>query len=311
MKRFKNILVGVDLSTAERLVGEDISLTTRSALARGLELATHNSARVTLATSLDISERARYLIDHTDDENGGGFMGQVHEILTKLEQPFRDAGLEVDHQVSIGRGWLELIYCVLRNKHDLVIIGARGASAVERFFLGSTGIRLMRNCPCPVWVVHRHDEYKIDSVLIANDLSPISNQAMELGCSMADAHDAELHVLSVLEQPGEDASLATVVATKSDHDNFREIAEQEIQAQLNRIEPKQSPHLHILEGVADSVIVEQLDKLRVDLLVMGTISRTGIQGLLTGNTAERLLPRIACSVLAIKPDDFVCPIQVA
>jgi universal stress protein E len=44
------------------------------------------------------------------------------------------------------------------------------------------------------------------------------------------------------------------------------------------------------------------------LLVMGTIARTGITGVFVGNTAERLLPQIPCSVLAIKPAGFKSPI---
>jgi universal stress protein E len=45
--------------------------------------------------------------------------------------------------------------------------------------------------------------------------------------------------------------------------------------------------------------------------VMGTISRGGIPGVLVGNTAERLLPRLDCSLLTVKPEDFVCPVEPA
>jgi universal stress protein E len=43
---------------------------------------------------------------------------------------------------------------------------------------------------------------------------------------------------------------------------------------------------------------------------MGTIGRGGMQGIMIGNTAERLLPEIQCSLLAVKPPDFVCPIKL-
>jgi len=41
---------------------------------------------------------------------------------------------------------------------------------------------------------------------------------------------------------------------------------------------------------------------------MGTISRAGIAGLLVGNTAERLLDQLDCSLLTVKPGDFVSPV---
>jgi len=308
MKRFKNILVGVDLSSADRAVSSELAATTVVAIDRALKLAKRNSARVTLSFALDVSERARFVLEHIDEEEKHPLLDQIHGILREVEKPFTEAGIEVDHHVSIGPPWLEITRRVLKNEHDLVIIGARNHGPVERFFLGTTGVRLLRKCPCPVWVVKHHDEDQINSTMVANDLSPLSNTAMELGCSLAEMFDAKLHVLHVMEQPLEDAALATVVSTETEDDNLRDIAEQEIGAQLDQIDPQQQAEVHIVPGVADGEIGAHLEKLNIDLLVMGTISRTGIPGVLIGNTAERLLPYIGCSILAIKPDDFVCPI---
>jgi len=48
---------------------------------------------------------------------------------------------------------------------------------------------------------------------------------------------------------------------------------------------------------------------QADLVVMGTVSRTGIPGLLIGNTAEVILNNLECSVLAVKPADFATPVS--
>ena len=47
-----------------------------------------------------------------------------------------------------------------------------------------------------------------------------------------------------------------------------------------------------------------------DVLIMGTIARTGLAGLLIGNTAEQVLEKADCSILTIKPEGFVTPVQV-
>ena len=47
----------------------------------------------------------------------------------------------------------------------------------------------------------------------------------------------------------------------------------------------------------------------VDVLVIGTMARSGIPGLVIGNTSERVLRRVACSVVAVKPDGFVSPLR--
>ena len=63
-------------------------------------------------------------------------------------------------------------------------------------------------------------------------------------------------------------------------------------------------------GPAAPVIKGFVDKYEIDLLIMGTISRQGILGMLIGNTAEELLHQADCSVLALKPEGFVCPLAL-
>ena len=43
---------------------------------------------------------------------------------------------------------------------------------------------------------------------------------------------------------------------------------------------------------------------------MGTVSRTGVTGFLIGNTAEKVLRQVDCSVLVVKPDKFVTPVKL-
>ena len=48
----------------------------------------------------------------------------------------------------------------------------------------------------------------------------------------------------------------------------------------------------------------------IDLIVMGTVSRAGIAGLLIGNTAEKVLQQVDCSMLTVKPEGFVTPVKL-
>jgi len=61
---------------------------------------------------------------------------------------------------------------------------------------------------------------------------------------------------------------------------------------------------------ARKVILELAQQVGADLIVMGTIARTGIPGFFTGNTAESILNQIVCSVLAIKPAGLITPIKL-
>ena len=62
--------------------------------------------------------------------------------------------------------------------------------------------------------------------------------------------------------------------------------------------------MHITDDSPDHAVIEAIEKYDVDIVVMGTIEESGIRGLLIGNTAERILPQLSCSVLAVKPEGF-------
>jgi nucleotide-binding universal stress UspA family protein len=63
-------------------------------------------------------------------------------------------------------------------------------------------------------------------------------------------------------------------------------------------------------GEPEAVISDFVVGHGIDLVVMGTVARGGIPGLLIGNTAERVLRQLPCSVLAVKPDGFVSPVKL-
>ena len=62
-------------------------------------------------------------------------------------------------------------------------------------------------------------------------------------------------------------------------------------------------------GRPEDVIPEFVVAEGIDLMVMGTVARAGVAGMLIGNTAERVLRKLPCSVLTVKPDGFVSPVH--
>ena len=68
--------------------------------------------------------------------------------------------------------------------------------------------------------------------------------------------------------------------------------------------------VHLLKGEPEDVIPQFARDNAVDLIVMGTVALTGIAGLLIGSTAERLLRHVECSLLTVKPEEFVSPVKL-
>jgi nucleotide-binding universal stress UspA family protein len=70
------------------------------------------------------------------------------------------------------------------------------------------------------------------------------------------------------------------------------------------------PKTHLVKGWARKEIPALAKQIGADLVVMGTVARTGVAGFIMGNTAEAILGQIECSVLAIKPPGFVTPVTL-
>ncbi|MBC7965063.1 MAG: universal stress protein [Fuerstia sp.] len=86
-------------------------------------------------------------------------------------------------------------------------------------------------------------------------------------------------------------------------------ARERILVELDDAELQRQPEIRVISGAPEPAIMELIEQESIDLLIMGTIGRAGIRGVLTGNSVERLLPRLQCSLLAVKPDDFQCPVD--
>jgi nucleotide-binding universal stress UspA family protein len=123
-----------------------------------------------------------------------------------------------------------------------------------------------------------------------------------------------LHVLNVLDNTDElylRAGDIPVAAIERYRHSAERLARDTLAEQLKRGEAanlKPAPMLHVVAGRPAQVIKEVLDAERIELLVLGTVARGGLPGMLVGNTAERLLPQVPCSILAVKPEGFVSPI---
>ena len=62
---------------------------------------------------------------------------------------------------------------------------------------------------------------------------------------------------------------------------------------------------HLRQGEPGEIIPVLISEMEADLIVMGTVARSGIPGFVIGNTAEDILDQVTCSVLAVKPPGFI------
>ncbi|MGB5398160.1 MAG: universal stress protein [Gammaproteobacteria bacterium] len=322
MKRFKNIL-----SVAEH--GED----SLPALERAVALAENNQARLTV---IDVIERMSAGIGMSaggpiSADLQAAMLSAHSKTLEDLVEPFR-ARVEISTRVLVGVNFLEIIREVLRNGHDLVLKVAEDHDWLDRFF-GSEDMHLLRKCPCPVWLIKPRAQTAYRRILAAvdvNDALPaaelaeqaaLNQQIFEMAAMLAFTDVATLHIVYAWEVVSEHALRITmdslpeerlnayVEQARQHHAENLEIFMDKVSANLGRdVAKKLKPRIHLVKGMARKEIPQLANNIKADLIVMGTVSRSGVPGFIMGNTAETILNQIGCSVLAVKPPGFITPV---
>lgn len=246
-------------------------------------------------------------------------MQEKQAELEAIAKPLADRGLNVEAKALKGKGSVEIIREVLRDGHDLVARVAKGKDSRSNGFFGATGFQLLRKCPCPVWLVAPNTSPKFKHILAAVDTSSgeslqanLNDEVYEYARSIATHHGADFSVAHAWDVFGEQ-----MLQSRLSEDEFADVQKFYGQEAAKLFDQFLKRHdssvnasgVHLLHGSAHEVLPAFAEKNGVDLVVMGTVARAGLSGVLMGNTAERVLLALRCSVLAVKPEGFVTPIK--
>ena len=298
------------------LVDIDASVPAHPALERAIRLARASGAKLTITDVMTVPAYARrYLPADVEEE----MVSRRRQQLARLAHAVTDVPTEA--RLLIGRPATVLIQEVLRSNHDLLVRShARDVTASGPQPFGAVDMELLRKCPCPVLLV-RHGSVEQHPQIAAAVNSSTEEQAeralntkiVELTLLMAELEGGVPILLQawapfaermVRSHSSDDAFAAYVADVRQrTAGDLKQLA----QSFGSRISEVQTVHRR---GEPEDVIPEFVVAQGVDLVVMGTVARGGIAGLLIGNTAERVLRKLPCSVLAVKPDGFVSPVAL-
>lgn len=300
MPAFRHVVVGLDTNPATGA----LSTGSLAALACARWLAEGESVRCTLLhSSYD---------DEVFDPAQGDYVASGSALpsgpaIEAAADELRAVGIATRVELSETRAWLAIIRRVIHGPADLVIVGKRSEPEADGPRLGSVATKLLRKCPSAVWAVRPGSEPPPRMVLAACDLTNVGERVLERACQVAQRAGAPLHVVHTLQLTMQ----AQLASQRSDYvERQTREATRSIQEILARLGGSPKAELHVGLDCPTRAILGGTRRLGADLVVMGTIARGGIPGLLLGNTAERLLQRVPASILTVKPADFVCPIDL-
>ena len=302
-----------------------------SLLSYAFALAADNHASLTvvevLAESVEAAEEGISSPDELEDR-------MVESSRRRLEALVvgHGEGVMIPTKVLLGRPYREIIREVLAGGQDLVLKPAESGSGLKQRLFGNDDTRLLNNCPCPVLLIrstppspYRHR--RICACLYQDerpggqrdDRYSINRKILEHAARLASAQFAELHVIHAWEAYGEQDLQSGFSPFQFDAENYVDQELKRNREALETILAEQRESMesgllrafnlvcHMVKGSHRDEIVKLAKDLQADLVVVGTAAHSGITDFIVDSTATAITRQLTCSVLVVKPPEFVAP----
>lgn len=294
MKKVRRILVVMDLPKQRQ-----------TALARAEQLARQFGAHLHLVAFVhhEMVEQKEVFDTHQRNEVRKALEHERHDWL--LDR-VRDAGLlaaDLDIEVVWSKHIHEWITAsCAEGAFDLVVKSAHRSRTLVHM---PTDWHLLRDCPAPVWLVTAGHGMPRPAVLAAVDPTrrdrthkALNRRVLDAAVACAANHDAEVHVGWCVTSPEVLGDLDII--------DPRKYEKKMVQTMLPRLKEMVAEfgiperNLHTPRGKPGTAMAGLAKQLRAELIVMGTAARRGVQGMVVGNTAERVLTEARCDLLTVR-----------
>ncbi len=240
------------------------------------------------------------------------------DVATRLEEiasRFRPDRMSVEAKVLEGRPATEIVAEATRSGADLIVIGARGQSAVRRLLLGSVSSEVVDHAPCPV-LVARHAG--IDRVMLATDGSPGALDAAGFIADTGLFGSARIRVVSIVD-PGMPwwAGIAPVdgAASVEAYRDAVEVSEQHAREAAEkaaaRLRGLQVEAEALTGGDVVAAILDEATAWRPDVIVLGARDIGTVRRWLLGSVSRSILHHAEASVLIVRSGAAAAPAQEA
>ncbi|MGR5066274.1 universal stress protein [Photobacterium sp. DNB22_13_2] len=279
------------------------------------------SAQVTLLAVIEELCELKEVAEHSNtavniiDEAEKFYHKQLNHHVEVLNAQYPN--ITFNTLVRIGIPHIEIVKEAKSSQASMVVIDSTRDDKKTACQRGRNTLNIIRKSEVPIWSISSYSK-PIDHVVAAIDLSNIEYQGFN-------AKLVEL-ALEYCEITGADLTLCHAWRLDSEgylrkwsgyDDNDIEQLSQKMKAErIERLKSLLEPHqnssvntkIEIVEGEAREVLPLYASAKGVDVVILGSLSRTGIAGFLMGNTAESMINQLSCSVLTLKPDSFKSPV---
>ena len=301
MIKYRNILVVIDPS-----------MESQPALYRAVEVARlQDNATITVFMSIyDFSYEITSILSVEErDEMRQGVVNQRQAWLENLISPYLNEGLDIRLKVIWhSRPSESILHEVSQTDYDLVVKSAHHHSLLESFIFTPLDWQLIRKCQLPVLLVKEHDWPADGNIVVALNFSDEPDQgALNLKLFKEANHVAKLvhgkvHLVNAVPAPTVNIALEVPGFTPEVYNEAILAHHQGMMDEFAREHHVPTEQTHVVEGLPEDVLPEIAEQLDAELILLGSLGRTGWSAALIGNTAEQVVDGLHCDLLVLKPD---------
>lgn len=305
-------------STLERILVavKEVGKTWSPAVAKATQIARATGARIELFHCVDAALTLQDLASYKNglDEFESLQRRSWEESLERLATKVRSHGVRVSFSAPVDHPAHEGILRQARRYHaDLIVTDAHLGSNFAPALLEEVDWELVRLSPAPLLIVQRPQPYHRPVILAALDPgqahskpATLDDRILSQSNVFSQALHGDLHAVHAYPVSAAYAQAAAVV-TAGVAAELEAIEAGRARAALDALLANSaipSDRRHIQPGSPADAIITAATDLGASLLVMGSVGRSGLGRLFIGNTAEKILRRLPCDLLLLKPDGF-------
>ena len=235
----------------------------------------------------------------------GNLKKKVTERLQDIQRYIEKADVRVTETLMLaGVPFDQILRHADQHDANVIFIGAGEKSDDDPFRLGITAEKVLRKSSKPVWVVKPDAAEQINNILCPVDFSEPSARALNNAIRLARSFQAKLTVLHAI-QP---LTVILRLSQVGDMDEANYVREHHSQLELflknfdfHNVDWNQE----IRQGQPHQEILASAHETRADLLVMGSVGRSGLSRILMGSVASKVVRQMPCSVITVKSEHAI------
>ena len=265
--KLKNVIVAIDPMDSNQY-GLERAIEMNAVLEGGINI------HLFITTEMDKVRKAEDSFEFTCE-------GEWYGELTK---PMADRGIDYTAQLTWTDNWHRSINAAAEKQNADLIIMSDYTSENSQTELTPSQWALLRASKCPVMIVYPNTGLENKTVLAAVNMQTDNPRYAELNEKintfsnlLADKYDAEKHIVNA-------------------YDDGMEYPDR---AKLIRDTNTKQENIHVKQGSPRAIISETATEINANIVVIGTLARSGIMAAMRGNKSEKIIRDLKCDVMVL------------